>query len=199
MFGVLFLFQSLLLANHVYVEEIQAGVKSKSNMIQLSAIACLFLLSSVFCFVLDKQFVDWLPESRKVVMFSLLSMSLTCSLVFACFDVWHQVWLLYLRKTHATIKRKLFLNVLKSKSATPILSLSAVFAGCYFGYVFASLHIEEQDSVYLASLKLREEGVYTYPVGALVGALSGLIVSMMRQGDEATRDAAFELRNSSHA
>lgn len=70
------------------------------------------------------------------------------------------------------------LTIAKSKARYGLLIVSSIVSGLYFGLVFGLLRIEEE-SIYRAALMLRQESLYTFPAGALIGGMSGLLLQLI--------------------
>ena len=60
-----------------------------------------------------------------------------------------------------------------------LLAVSSFLSGLYFGYMFGSFRIEDE-SLYRVSLALEQESAYTYPVGAVIGAISSTLLQIVR-------------------
>jgi len=70
------------------------------------------------------------------------------------------------------------LTVARSKAKVALLLVSSLAMGLYFGLVFGLLRVGDQDP-YHAVLAVRREAVYTFPAGAFVGGVSGLLLQLV--------------------
>ena len=70
------------------------------------------------------------------------------------------------------------LTVARSKAKVALLLVSSLAMGLYFGLVFGLMRVGDQDP-YHAVLAVRREAVYTFPAGAFVGGVSGLLLQLV--------------------
>lgn len=147
------------------------------------------VIAGVLCFILDKKIVMWMPEGLKVVFYMILSAALNFCVVFSAVDLGNEVYERYTRKSSNTpglsemmegraIGDVRFFKVARSRARYGLLIMASLLSGLYFGLVFGLMRIEEE-KVYRAALMLRQESLLTFPAGALIGGLSGLLLQLI--------------------
>jgi hypothetical protein len=147
-------------------------------------------ISGVLCFILDKKLVMFMPEGLKVVLFGFLAAALNFCVVFSVVDLSNELYERLTRKKTSTMglsemlegssgqSSRGYFKIARNKARFGLLILASLLSGLYFGLVFGLMRIEEED-IYRASLMLRQESVYTFPAGATVGGICGLLLQLL--------------------
>jgi len=157
------------------------------------------VFAGLLCFILDKKIVMWLPEAVKVLMFMVLAAALNFCIVFSTVDIYNELYERWTRRATSTpglseildaeARKEMFatdrattksrvLTVARSKARYGLLIFASLVSGLYFGLIFGLMRIEEEE-IYRAALMLRQESIYTFPAGALIGGMSGLLLQII--------------------
>ena len=204
MFSLAFSVFFFYLGGLITLELIKARSAQSSNISltwdqAASVIAVVWIIvAGIICLVVDKKFVLWLPEVLKVFMYMVLASALNFCVVFSTLDVSNELYERCSKKQTLTpglseifdsqtrkamfdetnLNRTRVLTVAKSKARYGLLIASSIVSGLYFGLIFGLLRIEEEE-IYRAALMLRQESLYTFPAGAVIGGMSGLILQIL--------------------
>ena len=182
-FGAFFLLESFLIGNHVHGNEIPERGWDKHVIMLVSATIWLFV-SGILCFVVEKRWVHWLSPGSKIAFYSVVGSSLNFALVMSIYDIFAEARNACLDKSRPDRRTPGQASGSRVKLATntarvALLAVSSFLSGLYFGYMFGSFRIEDE-SLYRVSLALEQESAYTYPVGAVIGAISSTLLQIVR-------------------
>ncbi|KAH9256461.1 hypothetical protein BASA81_005375 [Batrachochytrium salamandrivorans] len=178
-YGSFFFYLAYLVFNEVWTPTLWEHRARWENLASMVLVTCV-ALAGVLCFVVDKEIVLHMPEALKVLCFMILACALTFCIVFASVDVYHELLARCFpqkptgMETAEDARRKV-LSISHNKAVYALLIFASLVSGLYFGLVFGLMRIE-QEQVYRASLLLKREAIYTFPFGAVVGGLSGLLI-----------------------
>eukprot|EP00743_Colponemidia_sp_Colp-15_P002609 GILK01002826.1.p1 GENE.GILK01002826.1~~GILK01002826.1.p1 ORF type:complete len:244 (+),score=18.59 GILK01002826.1:61-792(+) len=142
----------------------------------LLAFAIMVMLSGALCFVLEKNWFVGLSSVSKIPLYALLGISVCFALTFSIVDL-----LNYFMGLCQPVHVK---PLVESTSQVYLVLTTAVSMGAIFGFIFGLMDIEDQDMLHLRSALLTEQR-YCYPIGLLVGGLSGTINEYLRSGPSA--------------
>jgi hypothetical protein len=129
-----------------------------------------YTLSNAFSFVVYAHIF----RHPLVVGFQVLGGSLNFCIVVSFVDVFGafaSTW----SDTAAGVGDGLSKSLMNSLPHVSILTCASLLSGCYFGFMFGTLRVGEESSYRLA-LALQQESVFTYPVGAAIGAMSSVLI-----------------------
>ncbi len=193
-YGLFFLLQSATIAGHVYREELPArGWDSHSALLAGCALAA--LVSAVACFLLDRRLIHWLPETPKVLLYTVLGATLNFCLVFSAAEISGEI----AHRCSASEQSHIASSVerggardsqakggaaargaiMRSHARVALLVAASLISGTFFGFMFGTLRIEEE-AIYRVALALQQEAAYTYPVGALLGGVSAMLYQLLQ-------------------
>ncbi len=193
-YGLFFLLQSATIAAHVYREELPArGWDSHSALLSGCALAA--LVSAVACFLLDRRLIHWLPETPKVLLYTVLGATLNFCLVFSAAEISGEL----AHRCSASEQPHIASSVerggahdsqakggaaargaiMRSHARVALLVAASLISGTFFGFMFGTLRIEEE-AIYRVALALQQEAAYTYPVGALLGGVSAMLYQLLQ-------------------
>ncbi len=87
-------------------------------------------------------------------------------------------------RTHGGARRN---TMTASESRVAVLAAASLLSGCFFGFMFGYLKLEEE-SMYHIVFALQREAIYTYPVGALIGGVSALLNQIIGDSTQSADD-----------
>jgi len=168
-----------------------------------SICAIVWIVSAgLLCIALDKKIIMWMPEVLKIFMYMILASALNFCLVFSVLDLYNELYERYYKTSanhpglaemlDSQTRKRMFddkgsktrvLTIAKSKARYGLLIAASIIAGLYFGLIFGLMRIEEEE-LYRASLMLRQESLFTFPAGAVVGGMSGLILQLLTMPEQ---------------
>eukprot|EP00744_Colponema_vietnamica_P007451 GILI01010725.1.p1 GENE.GILI01010725.1~~GILI01010725.1.p1 ORF type:complete len:252 (+),score=74.27 GILI01010725.1:155-910(+) len=144
--------------------------KSRKPFIVLFGL--LVIASGVLCFVLEKDWCTSLSSTAKVPLYSLLGISISFALTFSIVDLLNY-FLGFCQPSHSKA-------LVDSASQVYLILITAIIMGAIFGFIFGLMDIEDV-SLYQLRLALMKEEHYCYPIGAVVGGLSGFVNEWLRK------------------
>lgn len=126
--------------------------------------SCICTISSVLCFVLEKNWFVSFSAASKVPLYSVLAIALSYAFVLTTSDL--ILW------------TKSFLDKKESRQLSSfeqrLLSLTSVISGLYFGFEFGKMNLEDVSLAY-ASVALHILNSKDHPFAFVVGMFSGWV------------------------
>lgn len=195
-YGLFFLVECFLIAGHIVKEEVPVRGWRHPHVLLLCACDVCIFVAALSCFLLDKRFIRWLPEAPKVLFYANLGATLNFCLVFSvaesvaevaqrCCSADQQGYAanivssreLELESGKSAAGRRA--SVIAHQARVALVAAASVLSGLWFGFMFGTLRIEEE-ALYRVALALRREAAYTYPVGALLGGASAMLLQLLQ-------------------
>lgn len=130
------------------------------------AFGILVILSGILCFLLERNWFIGLGPHLKIPLYAILGISVSFALTFAIVDL-----LNYFSAYFSGYSGKVIVE--NPQQITAVLVLSSIM-GLIFGLIFGILDVEDAAS-YQLRLALMKEQLYCYPIGALLGASTGVL------------------------
>lgn len=127
----------------------------------------LVVASGILCFLLERNWFIGLSATMKIPLYAILGISVSFALVFAIVDLVNYIsgyFYIYEHRVLISNPQQLF----------GVLAMS-IAMGLVFGFVFGVLDVEDVEA-YQFRLALLKEEYYCYPIGALLGFITGVIV-----------------------
>ncbi len=179
LYGAMFVAEAYMIMRHVLDHEIpsmHASSRGSTNELRATRIRIVLLLFSVFwifitgvvCIVLQKQWVHWLPEWLKVLLFMILAASLNFCVVLSGFDLFNLAREKYMERMSSNSSgnvpnRRRLVTIARDDASLAILIVASIFSGIMFGYVFSTMRIEESEEIFETRMALQKEMIITYP------------------------------------
>lgn len=132
------------------------------------------IFSGLLCFVLRKDWFVGIDYKAKIPFFAILSVSLTFIVVFLIVDCINCV---------ASSCKAVSQPIVQESRQTYLMALSAILMGFLYGLIFGILDLEDVELYRMAIMAMKEES-YCYPIGIIIGALTGILNEIMREGNE---------------
>jgi len=180
-YGIFFIFESGVIALHLRDHEIPIKGSRHPHVIILCICCVAVFLSGIACFILDRSIIHWLPETPKVMFYTILGACLNFCFVFSCAELLTeiQIWRSRNHNVRSSLEPTTKRSVMQSEARIALLAGSSILSGMFFGFMFGTLRIEEE-SKYRVALALQQETAYTYPVGAVIGAISSVLYQLVQ-------------------
>lgn len=134
--------------------------------------ATMIVVSGIVCFFLRQSWFLHSPFILKVLIYTLLGVSISFALTFTIVDLVNY----FISMFETSVARPL----VESKSQVLIILVIACTMGAMFGFIFGLMSIEDE-AEYHIKLALMKEEAYTWPLGAILGALAGFCNNYLRQ------------------
>ncbi|CAG9317561.1 unnamed protein product [Blepharisma stoltei] len=160
-FGILFM-----IVGAVIISRVQQQSNEETKRKYYFAFGVLVVLSGILCFLLEKNWSLGLGPHLKIPLYAILGISVSFALTFAIVDLMN-----YFSSYFSGYSGKVIVENPQQISA--ILVLSSIM-GVIFGLIFGILDVEDQ-TAYQLRIALMKEQLYCYPIGAILGALSGVM------------------------
>ena len=125
----------------------------------------LIILSGVLCFILERNWFIGLSPKIKIPLYGILGISISYALTFAIVDIVNYIFTYLVQFSKAIIENP--------EQITAVIFFSAVM-GMIFGIIFGVMDIEDEAN-YQLKLSLMKEELYCYPIGAIIGFISGCV------------------------
>lgn len=123
----------------------------------------LIVLSGIICFVLEENWIFKLKPHSKIPLYGILGISVCFALNFAIVDVLNYVYEYLVHNGRPVIENK--------RQIISIVALTSLM-GAVFGVVFGVVDYEDEE-MYHKKLDLMKEEFYCFPIGGVLGAVSG--------------------------
>lgn len=150
----------------------RVNTNSHPNPLLILAFAALLCVSGVLCFCLQKDWFVHLNWLAKVPVYALLGLSTSFALIFAFVDTWNEVVRRWLEQYGVR-------PLVENDMQVYLVVISSVLMGFLYGLVFGLLDIEDEELSHIR-VKLLQDNRICYPIGAVVGGVSGAINEYLR-------------------
>mmetsp|Transcript_9088 Transcript_9088/g.17921 ORF Transcript_9088/g.17921 Transcript_9088/m.17921 type:complete len:658 (+) Transcript_9088:187-2160(+) len=187
-YGLFFMMQFIFISTHILKIEVPDRGWKSAHVFLLSLCNLCVLLSASACFLVDRRFIVWLPERPKVLFYIILGATLNFCIVFSVVELSDEAYQYYrlrnsrtrnIASTYEQREGRRRSSVVGSQARAALLAAASVLSGTFFGFMFGTLRIEEE-AQYRVALALQQEAAYTYPIGALVGGVSAMLLQLLQ-------------------
>lgn len=146
----------------------------------------LIVVSGIVCFFLRQSWFIHSPFVLKVAIYTLLGVSISFALTFTIVDLVNY----FISMFETSVARPL----VESKSQVLVILVISCVMGAIFGFLFGFLKIEDETEYHIRLAVMKEES-RTWPLGAVLGALSGFCNNYLRQQEtwRFNRDNAYNV------
>lgn len=172
-FGVLFIVVGCLILWRVLSHESADPLQMKR--LHLSIFAGTIILSGALCFLLDRKIFVGLAPWMKVPLYMTLGLAVAFALTFSIVDVLNYVI--------GFFQNSVAKPVVESSQQVFLVLIVSLAMGVVFGFTFGLLDVEDEEVYHMRVALMREEH-YCYPMGILLGAVSGFGNEYYRQKDD---------------
>lgn len=136
---------------------------SNSRKRYFIAFGALIIFSGALCFILEQNWFLHLEAHIKIPVYAILGISISYALTFAIVDLVNYICLHLERYGRSPVEN--------SEQIIAVIILSAVM-GAVLGIIFGLMDIEDEVK-YHDKLSLMKEELYCYPIGGIIGFVSG--------------------------
>merc|ERR1712217_35719 len=143
--------------------------------LHLSIFAGTIIVSGALCFLLDRKMFVGLAPWMKVPLYMILGLSVAFALTFSIVVVLNYV----LGFCQSSIAKP----IVESSQQVYLVLVVSLAMGVIFGFTFGLLDVEDEQVHHIRVALMREEH-FCYPMGLLLGALSGFGNEYFRQQDD---------------
>lgn len=184
-FGVLFILVGCLILWRVLSQDTSDPFQVKR--LQLSVFAGTIIFSGALCFLLDRHVFVGLSPAVKVPLYMVLGLAVAFALTFSIVDVLNYVL--------GFCQNSVSKPMVESPQQVYLVLVVSVIMGVAFGFTFGLLDVEDEQVYHIRVALMREEH-FCYPLGVVLGALSGVGNEYYRQqegfGYEGVSQAEFD-------
>ncbi|EGR33204.1 hypothetical protein IMG5_059470, partial [Ichthyophthirius multifiliis] len=172
-FGICFLTIGILLI--MRIQSLQNDPEMNERKPFLLLFSCLVLVSGIFCFFLDENWVIILSPLEKAPLYIIISMSLNFCVIFSIVDLIN-----YFLGFFQTSNSKTFVETPKQIVVSLILS---IIMGLFYGIIFSIFDLEDQRGRQL-DIQLIQDEYYCIPIASFLGFIGGFVNELLRiKGD----------------
>lgn len=172
-FGILFIAVGIIIFWRLNANSTE-DVENRKH--QLMALSTLIIISGTLCFFLDKSWLFSLSAFSKVPLYSMLGISIAFALTFSLIDLINYL----IGFIQGSITRPL----IESKAQVYLILVFTITMGAIFGFIFGLLDVEDESSHHIRLALMKAEN-YCFPIGAVLGGISGFGNEVFRQQTEA--------------
>lgn len=165
-FGLLFILLGSIIIWRVYSSPVVSASTAKRPL--LIGFAVMVLCSGFFCFIVENNVLN-LSIAARVPIFSMLGISVCFVMTFFSLDV--------VNHCVGFVKGRGSPGIVETPGQVYTILAVSIIMGAIFGFVFGLLDVEDVSAGEKQEVKnrLELEEKYCYPVGAVLGALAGMI------------------------
>eukprot|EP00397_Hematodinium_sp_SG-2012_P065092 GEMP01093694.1.p1 GENE.GEMP01093694.1~~GEMP01093694.1.p1 ORF type:complete len:248 (+),score=26.07 GEMP01093694.1:53-745(+) len=169
-FGILFLIVGGLIFlrvhnhDHLYTDQYQKMC--------LMVFAGAIIFSGFLCFLLDRRMFAGLASWLKVPLYGILGLSIAFALTFSAVDV--------LNYLLGFLQQEVAKPLVESTTQVYLVLMASTVMGAIFGLTFGLLGVMDEQN-YRLRVALMQEEHYCYPIGTILGALTGFGNEYVRQ------------------
>jgi hypothetical protein len=165
-FGICFILLGIILFWRIYTNIVE--LSKKYIFIFFSFIV---FISGIFCFILEKKWI-YISITGKVSLYGIIGISLSFSLVFALvelinFGIFNKICFINSKE-----------SIFKTKIQIYFLFSGTIIMGSIFGILFGTIDIEDDNIKH--NNKLKENLIWSIPIGAFLGGILGFINQWIR-------------------
>lgn len=146
----------------------------------------MIIASGVVCFFLRQSWFIHSPLLLKVSIYTLLGVSISFALTFTIVDLVNY----FISMFETSVARPM----VESKSQVLVILVISCVMGAIFGFLFGFMRIEDETEYHI-KLAVTKQEAKTWPLGAVLGCLSGFCNNYLRQQEvwRFNRDNAYNV------
>lgn len=177
-FSIYFALLSISIGAIIYWRVVNRETPDPDNVYQkqLATFSYIVISSGIFCFFLTQKWFPSLPSLFKILIYSILGISVSFTLSFTLVDVLNVVVGLFQSSAAKPL--------VQSLSQIRLVVFMTILMGGAFGTIFGLMDVEDSLESSIQFALMREEN-YCYPIGAVLGALAGFGMEYLRESEVA--------------